>query len=176
MRRLVQFSASTLIIGSLLMLLGSRVLCGSDNYQPLPPDREAPAAPGASTFPVAVDLAKVGTYPALVKSGAGYFYDEVLEYRVWIHPKDGGEPLNGGSVYFRAFATYENAKKFSEATKGAETPLVLVRQLEHVNEPQKGVFEHVKEPRVTEWQPEWLKDTKRGPNSIPDFLAAHKKP
>jgi len=34
---------------------------------------------------------KVGTYPALAKSGAGYFYDEILEYRVWIHPADGSE-------------------------------------------------------------------------------------
>jgi hypothetical protein len=49
------------------------------------------------------------------------------------------------------------------------------RQLEHVNEPQEGVFEHVKQVRLTEWKVGWLKSSKRGPTSIPDFLAAHEK-
>lgn len=43
-----------------------------------------------SAYPFAVDVKKVGSYPALTKSGAGYFYDDVLEYRVWINPAEGG--------------------------------------------------------------------------------------
>lgn len=31
-------------------------------------------------YPAAIDPDKVGEYPALTKSGAGYFFDEALEY------------------------------------------------------------------------------------------------
>ena len=37
---------------------------------------------GSSKYPIAVAPERVGKFPAIVKSGAGYFYDEVLEYRV----------------------------------------------------------------------------------------------
>ena len=40
-------------------------------------------------YPDVQDTANVGTFPALAKSGAGYVWDEVLEYRVWCHPEDG---------------------------------------------------------------------------------------
>ena len=33
-------------------------------------------------YPPAAYPEKVGTYPALCHSGGGYFYDDVLEYRV----------------------------------------------------------------------------------------------
>ncbi len=175
MRRLAIILAPILIVCGLVMHFRGCAWSGNDKFQPLPPDRETTTTNAPSKFPVAVDPAQVGTYPWAVKSGAGYFYDEVLEYRVWIHPQQGGARLNEGNVYFRAFATYENAKQFSEFTKGAEEPLVLIRQLEYVNEPQVGVFEHVTEVRLTEWKVEWLKNSKRGPTSISDFLAAHKK-
>ena len=42
---------------------------------------------GNSQYPAAVDPIRVGTYSAETKSGAGYFYDDVLEYRVWLNPK-----------------------------------------------------------------------------------------
>lgn len=32
-----------------------------------------------SNYPLAVDPARVGEYPAEAKSGGGYFYDEVLD-------------------------------------------------------------------------------------------------
>ena len=123
-----------------------------------------------SQFPLAIDIEKVGKYPARVGSGAGYFYDEVLEYRVWIHPERGGEDLYDGNDYFKAFSTFEEALEFSENTKGAENPLVLVLQKEWINEPEFGVFIHKKGDRLTEWQVEWLKDHKRGKNSISNFL------
>ena len=120
--------------------------------------RQAPS----SGYPVAVDLDKVGTYPAAAKSGGGHFYDEVLEYRVWVHPD--------GDDYHHAFTRYEEAKQFSEKTEGAEEPLVLVLQREHVNEPEPGRFVHVKRERITEWRVEWLSRGPRGPDSIPEFL------
>ena len=128
-----------------------------------------------SKFPIAVEPARVGWYPALAKSGAGYFYDEVLEYRVWIHPRDGGPELEEGdeNVYFCAFPSYEEALRFSKETPGAEEPLVLVRQIEHINEPQPGKYVHVVGDRVTEWRVEWLEESKREPNSIPEFLKAN---
>jgi hypothetical protein len=48
--------------------------------------------------------------------------------------------------------------------------LVLVRQLEWINEPKPGEFEHKREERITEWRVEWL-ENKRGVDSISDFLA-----
>ena len=127
---------------------------------------------GKSRFPCAVDAGAVGSYPALTKSGGGYFFDDVLEYRVWVHPERGGPDLHDGEDYFHAFAFYEAALEFSRATPGAEEPLVLVRQLEHINEPEPGRFEHVRGERLTEWCVEWLDDSRREPDSIPQFLRA----
>ena len=107
-------------------------------------------------------LGSMGKYPALTKSGAGYVYDDVLEYRVWIHPN--------GDDYYHAFATYEEAKRFSERTERAEEPLVLVLQREHINEPEPGKYEHVKGDRITEWRVEWLEGNKRSPDTIANFL------
>jgi hypothetical protein len=75
-----------------------------------------------SKYPVAEG--KVGSYDALAFSWIvnPKDYDKVLEYRVWIHPKGGGDD------YFHAFENYEDAKKFSSSTKGAEKPLVLVKK------------------------------------------------
>jgi hypothetical protein len=52
------------------------------------------------------------------KSGAGYFYDDVLEYQVWLHPEKGAKALNGTKDYFVAFAQYEHARAFSETSPG----------------------------------------------------------
>jgi len=115
-----------------------------------------------SAYPVAIDPGKVGEYPVLTKSDGGYVYDEVLEYRVWISAD--------GDDYYYAFSTYEEAKQFSEKTEGAEEPLVLVLQHEHINEPEPGKYEHVKGDRITEWRVEWLDGNKRGPDTIANFL------
>ena|SRR5437868_4109340 len=125
---------------------------------------------GVSSYPVAVDPSKVGAYPADTHSGAGYFYDDVLEYRVWLNPKQGAEPRNGNSDYFVAFAQYEPAESFSKNSPGTEEPIVLVRQLEWISEPQHGHFIPMKEPRITEWQVKWLNGNKRAANSIQEFL------
>jgi hypothetical protein len=125
-----------------------------------------------SNYPTAVAPGVVGNYPGETKSGAGYFYDDVLEYRVWVSPKRGGKPLAEGSDYFAAFAQFESALKFAKSTPGAEEePLALIRQFEWVNEPQDGKFEVERGERATEWRVEWLNGSKRGPNSIRDFLA-----
>jgi putative acetyltransferase len=130
---------------------------------------------GDSKYPIAVNTAKVGTYPALVKSGAGYFYDDVLEYRVWLHPEKGAERKTGGDDYFVSFAQFERALDFSKKTAGAEEPLVLIRQLKHINEPSPGVFEIVEGERIAEWQVPWLVGTKRTPGALERFLQEHKK-
>ena len=88
-------------------------------------------------------------------------------------PERGGPDLHDGEDYFHAFETYEDALRVAQATPGAEEPLVLVRQHEHVDEPAPGRFEHVRGERLTEWRVEWLDGSKREPNSIPAFLRAH---
>jgi hypothetical protein len=130
---------------------------------------------GSSTYPTASDPSQVGKYPGLVKSGGGYFYDDVLEYRVWLHPERGAEKKNGNSDYFMAFAQYEKALAFSRGAKGAEEPLVLIRQLKHINEPEPGVFEVVEGERLAEWRVQWLSGSKRRPGSIEQFLAERRR-
>lgn len=125
---------------------------------------------GTSAYPLAVDQARVGTYPAETHSGAGYFYDDVLEYRVWLNPENGATPLNGTQDYFVAFAQYEVANEFSKNTKGADEPIVLVRQLEWISEPEHGHFIPEKGERITEWQVPWLLQGKRNPRSVQEFL------
>ncbi len=125
-----------------------------------------------SQYPLAINFDLVGEYPASTKSGGGYFYDEVLEYRVWCHPERGAPDESNGEDYFYAFADYEHALEFSHSTPGAEPPLVLIRQREWINEPSKGVFIHEKGERITEWCVEWLESSARKPGDIERFIAA----
>jgi hypothetical protein len=122
-------------------------------------------------YPDADDPSRVGTFPALAKSGGGLVWDAVLEYRVWCYPEYGAKDLDKGNDYFRAFASYAEAFKFFDRTKGAETPLALVLQKEYINEPRKGHYVHVKEERITEWPVEFLKRPRRTERTIPDFFA-----
>ena len=126
-----------------------------------------------STYPEAIDAKMVGEYPASTKSGGGYFYDDVLEYRVWCRPWLGAPDEFEGEIYYYAFPTYEEAKYFSENTQGTEEPLVLVRQLEWVNKPEPNKYMHEKGERITEWQVEWLIGSKRNKNTIKEFISAN---
>ena len=128
-----------------------------------------------SAYPLAVDRAQVGKYAPESKSGAGYFYDDVLEYRVWFNPERGATPLNGNDDYYVAFAQYEKAEELSKSSTGAEEPLVLVRQYEWIDEPETGHYLPEKGNRITEWQLKWLAGNKRTPTSISEFLK-HPKP
>jgi hypothetical protein len=122
-------------------------------------------------YPAVLDPALVGTYPALSKTGAGYVWDAVLEYRVWCHPEHGAPDLNDGSDYYYAFETYAEALKVSKETYGAEQPLALVLQREHIDEPVDGQYIHVKKERVTEWPVHFLHRPRRTERTIPDFLS-----
>lgn len=119
--------------------------------------------------PPAVDPEKVGTYPSMAGKGGGFFYDEVLEYRVRIPTGDGGH-------YLKHFATFTEAMDFARETPGAERPVVLVLQNEWVNEPEPGKFEHNKTLRITEWQVEWLAGGKRRAESIEAFMSRGQTP
>jgi len=125
----------------------------------------------ADNYPDAVDPDLVGTYSTVTKAGGGYVWDDVLEYRVWRHPERGFPDREEGSDYYHAFATYAEALEFSERTEGAEAPLALIRQLEHIDEPSPGEYRHVTEVRITEWPVEFLRRPRRTPNTIPDFLS-----
>lgn len=125
---------------------------------------------GRSAYPLAVAPSRVGTYPPDTKSGAGYFYDDVLEYRVWLDPEKGAASLNGKNDYCVAFAQYEQAQAFSRTTRGAEEPLVLVLQREWIGEPEHGHFIPEKGERITEWQVKWLPGNKRLATSIKEFM------
>lgn len=123
-----------------------------------------------SEYPIAVNSKKVGSYPALTKSGGGYFWDEVLVYRVWLHPELGAKKLYGNDDYFYSFPTYESALNFKDNNKGSEDPLVLILQKEWIDEPQPKEYIHKKGKRITEWQVVWLKGSKREKDSIISFI------
>ena len=127
-----------------------------------------------SAYPLAVNNAQVGKYAPEYKSGSGYFYDEVLEYRVWFCPERGAKLVNGKNDYYVAFAEYERAEQLSRASAGAEEPLALVRQYEWISEPEPGHYQAQKGNRITEWQVEWLDGNKRTPDSIGEFLRHQK--
>ena len=124
-----------------------------------------------ASFPDAEDPSRVGEYPALSGAGGGYVWDAVLEYRVWCHPERGAPDHEDGSDYCHAFATYAEALQFSQATKGAEDPVALIRQDEYISEPETGRYVHIKETRITEWPVAFLYRPKRTDRTIPDFLA-----
>ncbi len=126
-------------------------------------------------YPDAIDPNMVGEYPPIAKSGAGYFFDHVLEYRVWCHPERNAPDDYDGDDYYYAFATYNEALEFSKRTKGAEEPLALIRQLEWVNEPEEGVYVHEKGERIAEWCVEWLSDGPRALGDIEAFIQTRKK-
>jgi hypothetical protein len=70
---------------------------------------------GSSAYPVAVDPNQVGNYHKNEKSGGGYSYDEVLEYRVWI--ETGATQINNGNDYFVAFAVRNRRPILQEHTR-----------------------------------------------------------
>ncbi len=123
-----------------------------------------------SKYPVAIDEEQVGKYPALSKAGGGYFFDEVLEYRVWCHPERGAIDHYDGEDYYYSFSSYEEAHDFFELEQGTEEPLVLIKQLEWIDEPEEGKFEHLKGERITEWLPAWLSREARLPGDIENFI------
>jgi len=136
----------------------------------LPP---GPAESASSKYPLAIEPKKVGRYPALVKSGGGYFYDDVLEYRVWVPP--GAKQSEIPYWRYEAFARFEDALKSSIETIRAERPRVVIRQRKWINEPQPGVFEIVEEERIAEWQVAWLDGRKRESDSLEQFMQDHKR-
>jgi putative acetyltransferase len=125
----------------------------------------------ATNYPDVIDASLVGTYSPVAKSGGGYVWDDVLEYRVWCHPERGAPDLEDGSDYYYAFATYAEALECSENAEGAEEPLALIRQLEYIAEPEPGQYRHIEQERITEWPVEFLRRPRRTRNTIPDFLS-----
>ena len=119
-----------------------------------------------SQYPPVLDPSKVGACPARAHSGGGFVWDAVLEYRVWCHDAAGGDDC------FRAFASYDTALAFSQATPGAQEPLALVLQREYIDEAAPGEYVHRREERITEWPVAFLTRPARSATTIPDFLAS----
>ena len=124
-----------------------------------------------SKYPIVKDPDLVGTYPALVKSGGGYVWDDVLEYRVWCYPQRGAPDVAKGDAYYYVFQTYQEAFEYTETNPGTEAPLAVIVQEEYIDEPERGNYIHVKEQRITEWPVEFLNCPRRNANTISDFLS-----
>ena len=129
-----------------------------------------------SKYPPARDPKLVGEFPATAMAGGGYVWDDVLEYRVWCHPEAGAPDEADGSDYFHAFATFEEAEAFAKDTPGAEEPLALIVQEEYVDEPEPGIYVHIRQRRVAEWPPAFLSRPRRTERTIPDFLSPEAPP
>jgi len=115
-------------------------------------------------YPKVKDPAMVGEYSALAKSGGGFVWDEVLEYRVWCHPDEGDD-------YYYAFEDAETALECSREESAAEDPLALILQKEYISEPEPGNYIHIREERVTEWPLEFLGRPRRDENTISNFMS-----
>jgi hypothetical protein len=122
-------------------------------------------------YPTVLDPQLVGTYSPVAKAGGGYVWDEVLEYRVWCHPKHGASDEADGSDYYYAFASYAEAEEFAQSNPGTEEPLALVLQREYIDEPEDGQYVHVREERVAEWPVDFLSRPRRTEQTIPAFMA-----
>jgi putative acetyltransferase len=122
------------------------------------------------TYPKPKDEDMVEEYPATVKAGGGFFYDEVLEYRVWCYPHEGAKDKFDGDDYYFAFASFEVALEFSKSEAGAQEPLVLIRQFEWINEVEPGKYIHEKGERIAEWPAQYLEGRKRQVDSIERFF------
>lgn len=122
-------------------------------------------------YPEVKDKELVGTYPALVASGGGFVWDEVLEYRVWCHPENGAPDEEEGDDYYYVFDNYQDALEYANENPGTEAPLALVLQKEHVGMRESGEYYHVKDERITEWSIDFLRRPRRTENTIPDFLS-----
>ena len=72
------------------------------------------------TYPPAVDPSLVGEYSAVAGAGGGFVWDEVLEYRVWCHPK------NGGDDFYYAYETYDEACERAEFCRKTDLELARV--------------------------------------------------
>jgi hypothetical protein len=125
----------------------------------------------SNQYPEAIDPSLVGTYSPVAKSGGGYVWDDVLEYRVWCHPELDAPDDADSSDYYFAYESYAEALTASKTLQGAEEPLALIRQNEYIDEPEPGEYRHVKKVRVTEWPVEFLSRPRRTPKTIPDFLS-----
>lgn len=125
-----------------------------------------------SQYPPVFDAEKIGTYDARAFAGGGYVWDEVLEYRVWCHLREGAEDIEDGSDYYYMFDNAEDAIAFSNVTKGAIEPLALVLQREYIDEPEPEQYIHVKTERMTEWPLSFLSRPRRTSKTIPEFLSA----
>jgi hypothetical protein len=124
-----------------------------------------------SKYPKVKDPSLVGTYPGIAKAGGGFVWDDVLEYRVWVHPVDEILDSENGDDYFYSFETYEEALEFSKNNQGSEEPLALIVQEEYISEPEPGIYEHIKEQRITEWPVKFLSRPRRTKYTIPDFMS-----
>ena len=89
-------------------------IAACNTHQASPAVRAGNSGSSPSAYPLAVDADRVGKYPSATKSDVGYFYDDVLAYRVWFYPEGGGDDK------YAAFAQCEQALAFSKATPDAE--------------------------------------------------------
>lgn len=116
-------------------------------------------------FPKSVNPEMVGKYPLQVYSGGGYFYDEVLEYRVWTK-EDCQTVCYSFNTYDDAYIFYKKNRIKLKASK----PLVLVKQNSYIDEQENGQYAHIKCERITEWQPNWLIGNQNTDIQIPNFM------
>jgi hypothetical protein len=49
--------------------------------------------------------------------------------------------------------------------------MALIQQEEYIDEPEPGIYLHIKAQRITEWDVEWLGRPSRSANTILDFLS-----
>ncbi len=103
-------------------------------------------------LPSAVDHQKVGYYGNAESYNDGYFWDELLEYRVRCRalPNDEEEEL----LY--CFKDYQSAFTFYKKTPTTQELNALILQKEHITRLNRNAFKHIDTPRMVEWPAHFL--------------------
>lgn len=118
------------------------------------------------TLPDAIDSQKVGYYGHADSYNDGYFWDELLEYRVRCRalPTDEEEEL----LY--CFRDYPSAFEFYKKTPTAQELNALVLQKESITRLNRNEFKHITTPRTAEWPAHFLMRPQGSASFIAKFL------
>jgi putative acetyltransferase len=118
----------------------------------------------SSDYPLPDDLAAVGTHAAAAARDSGVFYDDVLEYRLWVR-----RPATTEELMF-AFPTVEDAHEARTALGRDARLCVLVQQREPIERMEDGSYVQRSEPRRVEWPITWLVDGRPGEDAVQEVL------
>lgn len=154
------------------VLLAVVVAACSRPVAPFSPAHVDQSVSQQSRYPLAAEPSLVGTYSGRSKSGGATSMTTSLS------TESGSIPSRERRHWLETMTTSPRSRNTSRRWPSrrrtrCRATVVVLRQLESINEPSPGVYRHQSGARITGWLPQWLLGSKREPDSITKFLAAH---